>query len=188
MSSNNHKLTFVCCCFWLRPLEGEFLLPCDAAFIPACLLLCYKYRATRRSENVYEWNLPSLFAFSLLFSYLHLRGYERWAWGVVEACQLTMGVEAGAGGGLGFDDGGEFVGRGIDSSSVGKVDESAGWDAVTTRRRTPGGTNSPRVWTFLNRLKSVRCRTRFTYLTIMWQQCCVSHFLFKPKLWGKVRV
>lgn len=30
------------CCFWLRPLEGEFLLPWEAAFTAPCLLLCYR--------------------------------------------------------------------------------------------------------------------------------------------------
>lgn len=29
-------------CFWVGPLEGEFLLPCEAAFTAPCLLLCYK--------------------------------------------------------------------------------------------------------------------------------------------------
>lgn len=68
-------------------------------------------------------------------SYLH--GYKGWTRGVVQATQLALRVEVCGGGRLRFDYGGEFVGGVIHSSSVGKVDEGAGRDAVTTRRRTP---------------------------------------------------
>lgn len=56
---------------------------------------------------------------------------------MVQATQLALRVEVCGGGRLRFDYGGEFVGGVIHSSSVGKVDEGAGRDAVTTRRRTP---------------------------------------------------
>lgn len=52
---------------------------------------------------------------------------------MVQATQLALRVEACGRGGLRFDDGGEFVGGVIHSTSVGKVDESAGREAVTAR-------------------------------------------------------
>lgn len=51
--------------------------------------------------------------------------------------QLPRGVEVGGRGRLRFDDGGEFVGTVIYSHSVGNVDERAGREAVTPRRRAP---------------------------------------------------
>lgn len=51
---------------------------------------------------------------------------------MVQATQLALRTETGGGGRLRLDDGGEFVGGGIRSGSVGKVDESAGGEAVTT--------------------------------------------------------
>ena len=52
---------------------------------------------------------------------------------MVEACELTVGAEVGRGRGLWFDDGCEFVGVVVHSGSVGKVNESAGREAVTSR-------------------------------------------------------
>lgn len=50
---------------------------------------------------------------------------------MVESCQLT--VRGVVGGGLRFHDGGEFVRGVIHAHSMGKVNESAGGEAVTTR-------------------------------------------------------
>lgn len=38
-------------CWWMGPLEGEFLLPWDAAFTPLCLFVCY--RETKKTTNMY---------------------------------------------------------------------------------------------------------------------------------------
>lgn len=48
-----------------------------------------------------------------------------------------MRAEIAASGRLRFDDGGEFVASVIHPGSVGKVDQGAGREAVTTRRCTP---------------------------------------------------
>lgn len=39
------------CCFWKGPLEGEFLLPWEAAFTTPCLLLCYRKRVDRQNRE-----------------------------------------------------------------------------------------------------------------------------------------
>lgn len=54
---------------------------------------------------------------------------------MVQATQLPLRVEVRGCGRLRFDNGGEFVGGVIHSGSVGEVNESAGREAVTARRR-----------------------------------------------------
>lgn len=75
----------------------------------------------------------------------NLRGYKGRPRRVVEASQLPVGAEVSAGGGLRFDDGGELVGGVIHASSVRKVDESAGGEAVPSGRRTPVETGDSTV-------------------------------------------
>lgn len=56
---------------------------------------------------------------------------------MIQACQLPVRAEVAASGRLRFDDGGEFVASVINPCSVGKVDQGAGREAVTTRRCAP---------------------------------------------------
>lgn len=51
---------------------------------------------------------------------------------MVQATQLPLRIVVRGSGRLRLDDGGEFVGGVICSGSVGKVNESAGGEAVTT--------------------------------------------------------
>lgn len=46
LNTGDPALTLACC-FWIRPLVGEFLLPWETAFIMPCLLLCYRYGVER---------------------------------------------------------------------------------------------------------------------------------------------
>lgn len=52
---------------------------------------------------------------------------------MVETGQLAVGVKVSANSRLWFDDGSEFVGGVIHSSSMRKVDDSAGRETVTTK-------------------------------------------------------
>lgn len=101
----------------------------------------------RGQKKMAQWETNFLIVFffflfqtgrKLLPSYLC--GYEGGTWRVVQAGQLALWVEVCGCGGLRFDDGGEFVGGVIHSGSVGKVNESTGREAVTTRWRTPEDT------------------------------------------------
>lgn len=50
----NPAVTFVCC-FWFSPLEGEFLLPCDAPFINPCLLCCRSPSSSSSGGDETKW-------------------------------------------------------------------------------------------------------------------------------------
>lgn len=102
----------------------------------------------------------------------YLCWYEGGAWWVVQAAQLALRMEVCGCCRLRFDNGCEFVGCVVHSGSMGKVNESVGRDAVTTRRRTPVDTGQGlrvHIWweiTLVGRGMSVQLV--FSHANLVW--------------------
>lgn len=127
---------------------------------------------TRQKKKLLVWRILCILSCS------YLCGYKRWPRWVVEAAQLAVWAEVGAGSWLRFHDGCELVGGVIHSSSVGEVDESAGREAVTSRWGTPGETDDTMVTRLVREAAIHSNREMWMFWKNIYTLNCYSFFLF----------